>query len=176
MINGVLAAAIMHKLKLEQEVWNVSIFHNEALVSSVITVLSQIMSGEKYVRASLSCFGIEERGVPSLSRWRKVTAVKTFLRLGACEESAAQAWWSWDVLDTIVMHTQWPLHHVEGSWGMKLVFGLGVFPKQYGVLSLCPLSYTTCVPGKGKACGKTPVNCRCGVKCLESTEDRQCQP
>lgn len=30
--------------------------------------------------------------MPSLSRWRKVTAVKTFLRLGACEESAAQAW------------------------------------------------------------------------------------
>lgn len=108
--------------------------------------------------------------MPRFSRWRKVIAVKTFLRRSACGESTAQAWCSSEDLDATVVHTQWPLHHVEGSWGMKLVFGLGVFPKQYQVLSLCPLSRTTCVPGKGKACGKTPVNCRCGVKCLESTE------
>lgn len=41
------------QIKLKQEVWNVSIFHNEALVSSVITVLSQIMSGKKYMRPVL---------------------------------------------------------------------------------------------------------------------------
>lgn len=71
--------------------------------------------------------------------------------------------------DTVAVPAQWPLHHGEGSWGMKLVFGPGAIPKQSRVLSLCPLGSTTCVPGKGKACGKTPVNCRCGVKCLEST-------
>lgn len=81
----------MHTLKLEQEVWNVSIFHNRALVSSVITVLSQIISGKEYMRGSLSCFGIEEMGVPSLSRWREVVAVRTFLSLSACEVKAAQA-------------------------------------------------------------------------------------
>lgn len=94
MTNGELAAAITHKLKLEEEVWNVSIFPNEALGSSVIAVLSQIMSGKKHMRASLSCFGMGERGVPSLSRWRKVLAVQTFLGAGACEESAAGAWGS----------------------------------------------------------------------------------
>lgn len=68
MINGVLAAAIMHKLKLEQEVWNVSIFHNEALVSSVISVLRQITSGKKYVGASLSRSSLEARG----AKWEQV--------------------------------------------------------------------------------------------------------
>lgn len=52
------------------------------------------MSGKKHMRASLSCFGMGERGVPSLSRWRKVLAVQTFLSAGACEESAAGAWGS----------------------------------------------------------------------------------
>lgn len=82
--------------------------------------------------------------MPSSSRCREVIAVKTFLRASACEESAAQAWCSREVLDTAVVRMQWPLHHLEGSWGMKLVFGLGVFPKQYQALSLCPLLYHLC--------------------------------
>lgn len=83
----------MHTLKraVEQEVWNVSIFRNRALVRSVITLLSQIMSGKEYKRASLSCSGIEVTGVPSLSRWREVVAVRTFLSPSACEVRAAQA-------------------------------------------------------------------------------------
>lgn len=32
--------------------------------------------------------------MPSLSRWREVAAVRTFLSLGACEVRAAQAWCS----------------------------------------------------------------------------------
>lgn len=86
----------MHTLKcaLEQEVWNVSIFRNRALVRSVITLLSQIMSGKEYTGASLSCSGIEVTAVPSLSRWREVVAVRTFLSPSACEVRAAQAWCS----------------------------------------------------------------------------------
>lgn len=169
MINGELAAAIMHKLKLEQEVWNVSIFPNEALGSAVITVLSQIMSGKKHLRASLACFGM---GGEECQVWAGGGKF--------CCSHIPEPGCMWgergpgvvlpEGLGTVVVPAQWSLHHVEGSWGMKPVFGLGAFPKQYRVPSLCPLGCTTCVPGKGKARGKTPVNCRCGVKCLESTE------
>lgn len=114
----------MHTLKwaLEQEVWNVSIFHNRASVSSVITVLSQITSGKEYARASLSCFGIEVTGVPSLSRWREVVAVRTFLSLSACEVRAAQACCSerlWTQLQ-LICSGHYIMGRAAGEWNCCL--------------------------------------------------------